>query len=365
MVGQALHSASHWETGKASGVPKPGDLSVRATMKPSGEGWWRCSVAQATAHRPFLRRGMGGIIYGTLTCQPGLRGLLAAMLLGVGLAGTACHEHPRQASGSIQVVDDAGDTVRLQAPARRIVSLIPAGTELLFAVGAGPSVVGRTSYCDYPPAAKVVPDLGDGIKPSIEAVLAQRPDLVVLYNSGQNAAVAGRLGELGIPALRVNTDALSDVGRVARMLGTLTGRQHGADSVTAVFDTALAAATRHPKAPRPRILLLVWEQPPMTIGRGSFLHELVERAGGENLFADVSASSGIVSVEAVAARNPDLIFTTNEGPAAFATRPEWQVVPAIREHRFLRVSGSEFNWPSPRSPAAIRELTARMETARR
>jgi iron complex transport system substrate-binding protein len=263
------------------------------------------------------------------------------------------------------VVDDAGDTVRLGAPARRVVSLIPASTELLFAVGAGSSLVGRTSYCDYPAEAKAVADLGDGIKPSIEAVLAQRPDLVVLYNSGQNAAVAGRLRELNIPALRMNTDALSDVPRVARILGTLTGRPQGADSVAAVFDTALAAATRPPDGPRPKILLLVWEQPPMTIGRGSFLHELVERAGGQNLFADVSASSGVVSIEAVAARDPDLIFTTAEGPAAFATRPEWQVVPAIREHRFLRVSGSEFNRPGPRSPAAIRELTARMETVRR
>jgi iron complex transport system substrate-binding protein len=283
----------------------------------------------------------------------------------VSLAGTACQGHPREASGSIWVVDDAGDTVRLQAPAGRVVSLIPATTELLFAIGAGLSLVGRTSYCDYPAAAKAVPDLGDGIKPSIEAVLAQRPDLVILYNSGQNAAVAGRLWELGIPALRVNTDALSDVDRVARILGTLTGRQRAADSVAAAFDTSLAAATRPAKSPRPRILLLVWEQPPMTIGRGSFLHELVERAGGENLFADVAASSGVVSIEAVAARDPDLIFTTTEGPASFATRPVWQVVPAIREHRFLRVNGSEFNRPSPRAPAAIQELTARMETARR
>jgi ABC-type Fe3+-hydroxamate transport system substrate-binding protein len=308
---------------------------------------------------------MGGIIYGTLTLQRALRALLTPTLLGVSLAGTACQGHPREASGSIWVVDDAGDTVRLQAPAGRVVSLIPATTELLFAIGAGLSLVGRTSYCDYPAAAKAVPDLGDGIKPSIEAVLAQRPDLVILYNSGQNAAVAGRLWELGIPALRVNTDALSDVDRVARILGTLTGRQRAADSVAAAFDTSLAAATRPAKSPRPRILLLVWEQPPMTIGRGSFLHELVERAGGENLFADVAASSGVVSIEAVAARDPDLIFTTTEGPASFATRPEWQVVPAIREHRFLRVNGSEFNRPSPRAPAAIQELTARMETARR
>jgi iron complex transport system substrate-binding protein len=160
----------------------------------------------------------------------------------------------------------------------------------------------------------------------------------------------------------LNTDALSSVNRAARILGTLTGHQRGADSVAAAFDTALAAATRPTAGPRPKILLLVWEQPPMTIGRGSFLHELVERAGGQNLFADVTASSGVVSIEAVAARDPDLVFTTAEGPAAFATRPEWQAVRAIREHRFLRVSGSEFNRPGPRSPTAIRELTARMET---
>jgi iron complex transport system substrate-binding protein len=291
--------------------------------------------------------------------------LASGLLLGASLSPLACTARSRPSNGSLQVIDDAGETVRLRSPARRIVSLIPATTELLFAIGAGPAVVGRTSYCDYPPAAKLVADLGDGIKPSIEAVLAQHPDLVVLYNSGQNAAVAGRLRELGIAALRVNTDALSSVDRVAGMLGTLTDHRDGADSLVAVYDTALAAATRPATGRRPRILLLVWEQPPMTIGRGSFLHEMVERAGGENLFADVTASSGVVSIEAVAARDPDLIFTTAEGPAAFASRPEWQVVRAIRQHRFLRVTGSEFNRPSPRAPMAIRELTARMQQALR
>jgi iron complex transport system substrate-binding protein len=275
------------------------------------------------------------------------------------LAVTGCRVAPA-GNGTITVVDDSGDTVQLAAPARRVVSLIPASTELLFAIGADSTIVGRTSYCDYPSAARAVPNLGDGIKPNIEAVIAQRPDLVVLYNSGQNAAVASRLGELGIPALRVNTDQLRDVGRVARILGILTGRERSADSIAAAFDTALAAASVPRAAGRPKVLLLVWEQPPMTIGRGSFLSELVERAGGENLFADVAGTDGVVSIEAVAARDPDLILTTADGPATFATRPEWQAVPAVREHRFLRVSGSEFNRPSPRSPQAIRELAAQL-----
>ena len=90
----------------------------------------------------------------------------------------------------------------------------------------------------------------------------------------------------------------------------------------------------------------------MTIGRGSFLSELVERAGGENLFADVKTSSAPVSIEAVSARDPDLILTTAAGPASFATRPEWRVVRAVRERRFLSVSGSEYDRPGPRSPQA-------------
>ena len=309
---------------------------------------------------PF--EGMGGSISTTSLCWHGHPALLAWMLLGAAL--TACDKAP-QPAGKLGVVDDAGDTVTLLAPARRVVSLIPAATELLFAIGADSVLVGRTQYCDYPPAAQSIANLGDGIRPSIEAVLARRPDLVVLYNSGQNAPVAGHLRELGIASLRINTDALSDVPRVARVLGLLTGHQRGADSVVAVFDTALTHASRTDVARRPKVLLLVWEQPPMTIGQGSFLSELIERAGGENLFEDVASTSGVVSIEAVAARNPDLIFTTTEGPSAFAQRPEWQVVAAVRERRFLRVSGSEFNRPSPRAPAAIRQLASSLSRAMR
>jgi ABC-type Fe3+-hydroxamate transport system substrate-binding protein len=282
-------------------------------------------------------------------------GALAALLLWQ----PACRPSASPADGT-RIVDDAGDTVEVPAAARRVVSLIPATTELLFAIGAGPVVVGRTAWCDYPAAAAKVPNLGDGIAPNVEAVLASRPDLVILYNSAQNAAIATRLRGLGIAALRLNTDSLGDVDRVGRLLGRLTGHARAADSVAAVFDTALAAATaaapEAPPARRPKVLLLVWEQPPMTIGRGSFLSELVERAGGRNLFADVASSAGTVSIEAVASRDPDLILTTTAGPVAFAERPEWRTVRAVRERRFLPVSGSEFNRPSPRAPAAIREL---------
>jgi ABC-type Fe3+-hydroxamate transport system substrate-binding protein len=279
------------------------------------------------------------------------------------LAGLAGCSAPAATAGRLRFVDDAGDTVAVAAPAHRIASLIPATTEILFSIGAGDAVVGRTTWCDYPPAAKAVPNLGDGISPNLEAILATRPDLVLLYNSARNAEAATRLRAAGIPTLRLNTDALADVGRVARLLGQASGHDRGADSVAAVFDTALSAATTKPVTRPPKVLLLVWEQPPMTIGRGSFLSELVERAGGRNLFDDVAASAGTVSIEAVASRDPDLILVASAGPASFVSRPEWQVVRAVRQRRLLQVSGSEFNRPGPRSPMAIRELARRIREA--
>ena len=286
------------------------------------------------------------------------------LALTIVLAVLACGRPASGARGTLVVVDDAGDSVSVRAPATRVVSLIPATTELLFAIGAGASVVGRTDWCDHPPEARRVTNLGPGINPNLEAVLSVSPDLVVLYNSAQHAAVAARLRELGIPAVRINTDALADVGRVGRLLGRLTGHVSGADSMSAAFDTALAGATAAGvREGRPRVLILVWEQPPMTLGRGSFLSELVERAGGENAFGDIARSSAPVSIEAVSARDPDLILTAAVGPASIVERPEWQVVRAVRDRRLLRISGTEYDRPGPRSPGAIRALAVRLREA--
>jgi ABC-type Fe3+-hydroxamate transport system substrate-binding protein len=295
----------------------------------------------------------------------GLISVLRLLSCVVAFAVLGCRQ-PGPQSRSLVIVDDAGDSVAVTIPARRVVSLIPASTELLFAIGAGPVVVGRTEWCDFPREAMEVPNLGPGINPNLEAILSARPDLVVLYNSAQHAAVAARLRALGLPAIRINTDALADVPRIGALLGRLTGHSREADSMSAAVDSALASApVENASSRRPTVLLLVWEQPPMTIGRGSFLSELVERAGGENLFADVSTSSGPVSIEAVSVRDPDLILTSVAGPASFARRPEWQVVRAVRERRFLSLSGTEYDRPGPRSPRAIRALASRLREAMR
>ncbi len=286
--------------------------------------------------------------------------LLGAIPILVGAVLAACASPPA-ASARLRVVDDAGDTLRLAGPAQRVVSLSPATTELIFALGSGHRLVGRTRWCDYPAAAADVPDVGDGIPPNLEAVLAARPDLVLLYRSAQNSDAARRLRDAGVGVLQLDFNRLEDVPRLARLLAPLLDRSTAGDSLARAFDAALASASVPPDSacPRPRcpsVLLLAWDQPPIAIGAGSFQSEVLARAGARNLFGDLSAPSATVSIEAIASRDPDLVLVGDSGLPAIAARPEWQVVGAVRHQRFVRFSPAAFGRPSPRAPDVILAL---------
>ena len=259
--------------------------------------------------------------------------------------------------GALTVIDDAGRRVELHAPARRIVSLSPAVTELLFALGAGDRVVGRTTWCDFPPAARAVPSVGDGLNPNIEAVAARRPDLVVLYRSPLNGTAARQLERLGIAAVLVRQDRLEDVGRAARLLGRLAGVEASGDSLAASIERLLA---NPPAASHVSLAFVVWDNPPMVIGGGSYLDELATLAGARNVFHDVGSASATVAIETIAARDPDAIVVLSDtapaAPAAFAGRREWQAVRAVRERRFVQLTGSLYGRPNPRAAEAVAEL---------
>jgi iron complex transport system substrate-binding protein len=259
------------------------------------------------------------------------------------------------------LVDDAGERVRLGAPPGRIVSLNPTTTELLFALGAGPRLAGRSSACDYPAGAAAVPSLGGGFPPAVEAVVGARPDLVVLYHSTGNAAAAARFRELGIPVLRLRTDRLRDVARAARVLGEAMGAGAAGDSIADRLESELAAERARRDSTRLLpTLLLAWDQPVIALGAGSFVSELVELAGGRNVFADIAAPSVPVSLEAIAERAPAVVLLVGSEIPGLERRPEWRVLPAVRAGRLLRLTESSSNRPSPRAPAAVRALRARL-----
>jgi ABC-type Fe3+-hydroxamate transport system substrate-binding protein len=284
-------------------------------------------------------------------------------LLAVALVG-ACGSDELPSSG--RIIDDAGRVVRLDAPAQRIVSLSPSTTELLFAIGAGDRVVGRTRWCADPPAALEVESVGDGLDPNVELIVAQRPDLVVFYQSGMNDPAIAQLERLGITTASVQLDGLADLARAARLLGRLTGDSARTDTLVRIFEGELAAVSTTPAEDAATVLMLAWDNPPIVIGSASFLSEIVSRAGARNLFADLAQPSGSVSLEAIAARAPDVVLLTEGDSApAFARRPEWQVVKAVREGRFASVRGSHFSHPSFRAAQAIAQLRAALEGWRR
>lgn len=312
------------------------------------------AAADRPSDRPSPLRQRAASISGPLRLR--LVAFAAALSL-------ACGGAARDATPAVlSAVDDRGDTVVLAAPPTRIVSLSPATTELLFAIGAGPLVVGRTPYDDWPAEALEVPVVSEGIGLSLESIVAARPDLVLVYPSSANTPGVERLRALGIPTFQARTDRTEDVTRLARALGGLTGRAAAADSLVRVYTRELAAASVADSG-GPALFLLVWDQPPMTVGSESYLSEIMQRAGGRNIFADLAAPSAPVSIEAVAARDPDFILTSADGVPPFAGRPEWQAVEAVRARRFVSIAGSEFDRPGPRTPMAIRELRERLRAA--
>lgn len=275
------------------------------------------------------------------------------------LALVACGSSSERGGAASQsvVVDDFGDTLRLAAPAARVVSLNPVTTELLFALDAGSTLVGRTSWDLYPEAAKQVPDLGAGMGPNVEAIIGQRPDLVLLYASEMNRTAVQQLRAAGIATLTHRTDKIADLQRVIPIIAATLDRdslgRFVADSVKRSLD-AVAALPR-PSEPV-RAFWHIWDAPLMTIGGGSYLSELLGIAGANNVFDDAQQPSPQVSLEEVARRNPDVILAGPNTARKILANPQWQSVPAVRAGRVVVIDTTIVGRPGVRMGEAARFL---------
>jgi iron complex transport system substrate-binding protein len=232
--------------------------------------------------------------------------------------------------------DHFGDTIRLAHTPTRIVSLNPTTTEILFAVGAGPRLVGRTQFDLWPDSARFVPNLGLGIRPNVEAVLAAKPDLVFLYASADNRSAAQRIRQAGITTAAFKVDRIAQFDSLTRLLGRLVGDSARgalvADTVARTLDSVRALTAR---LPRVRVALPVWDEPLMVIGGGSFLNDLVNIAGGENVFANSTSPSPTVSFEELLKRNPDVLLVGPESAERMRGSARWRSLPAMRSGRLL------------------------------
>jgi iron complex transport system substrate-binding protein len=226
--------------------------------------------------------------------------------------------------------------------ARTAVSLAPSLTELVFALGLGDRLVGRSSACDYPPEALALPVLGDFGRPNREALLEAKPDLV-LATDLEKPGLLGYLEGLGIKPLLLPCENWKDLMEAARVISREFGKEEAGRRWVETMEARRGALEQRVEAffagrERPRVYLEVWGDPPMTAGRESFADDLITLAGGRNSGAALGRRYASVSSEWILAEDPDAIvvaYMTANAPAAerVALRPGWNRLRAVRENR--------------------------------
>ena len=250
------------------------------------------------------------------------------------------------ASGSV-LRDDFGRTVSIGRPARRVISLNPTTTEIIFAIGAGSRLVGRSHWDEWPPAAAAVPDMGNGIGPNVEALVAAHPDLVVLYASEDNRPAEQRLESAGIRTISLRIDRVADFERATRLLGRLLGDSARAELVADTVRESLERVRRATsRLDHPSVVWPLLDASPMVVGGGSFMNELLEVAGARNVYADLPQPSPLVSLEDVAARNPAFVIRGGEGASTTPLGGAWRAVPAVALGHIITVPSDLILRPS-------------------
>lgn len=261
-----------------------------------------------------------------------------------------------------EVVDEMGRTVRVPQPVRRIVSLAPSVTETIYALGLQDLLVGDTDYCDFPADAQKKPKVGGTINPSIEHIVALKPDLVLVAKSSNRLETVAALEKLGIPSYATDPKNVAEVISSTEKLSIFLGAVDAGTAVIGEMEKRLGdLQQRLSKLPARKVLFVVWPEPLISIGKNTFVADALRRAGADSII-DTEQDWPQVSLEEVVHAQPEfLVFApshseqaTNPAEALLA-RPGWQDVDAIKNHHVVIVSDAVIR-PAPRIVAAIEEM---------
>lgn len=259
----------------------------------------------------------------------------------------------------LQLRDALGRQVTVAAPPRRIISVAPSVTEILFALGVGDRLVGIGDADDYPPlGVRGKPRVG-GVVLDAERILSLRPDLIVGVASLQRAQLE-RLIRLRLPVLAVEAESLEETFAQIRLLGQISGAMPAAERVVRLLVGRADAVTRRVRGrSRPRVYVEIWGEPPQTAAVGTYVDDLLRRAGGTNLFGDLRGWPQ-VSPEAVLRRNPQVVLLTYPGSVGLRRRPGWDQIEAIRRGRVHEVNADLVSRPGPRLVEGLEQIAARL-----
>jgi iron complex transport system substrate-binding protein len=290
----------------------------------------------------------------------------ANLLLAAALLASPC------VHAAVSVVDDAGQTVTLNQPARRIVSLAPHVTEMIYAAGGGERIVGTVSYSDYPPQARDIPRVGDNKALDLERIAALKPDLIVVWRHGNAQKQTDRLRALGMPLFYSEPRKLEAIPENLEKLGALMGTETVANRAASDFRQQVETL-RKTYASRPPVTVFyqVWQQPLMTLNGQHLVSDLLTLCGGLNLFAKEAPLVPTVSVEAVIAGNPEAMLTAGMGAthpdkplADFSMWEKWKQVTAVARNNLFIIDGDLVNRAGPRVVQGATEICKDLEIAR-
>ncbi len=254
------------------------------------------------------------------------------------------------------VTDDLGRTVNVPLKIDRAVSLAPSLTEMIFAVGAGDTLVGVTSYCNYPEQAKSVQKIGDTMTPNIERILSLKPQVVFVSTASQLEAFTKTLDDQGIAVFVSDAKSLDDVYRSLDQFGELFGTKKQASNIISDLKRrAEAARTRVDGKANPKVFVQISNDPLFTIGKNSFLTEILEQAGGTSATKDVATAYPKLSKETALALNPDVIILSdsddNKEPNEVFKNSH-----AVKNGRIYRINADIISRPGPRLVDAIEQI---------
>lgn len=264
------------------------------------------------------------------------------------------------AAAEVRVSDDSGNEVVLATPARRIVSLTPHATELLFAAGAGDRIVGVGRGSDHPPAARTLPLVGDAHALDLERIVALKPDLVVAWPwtaHAQTAKLRARRIAIYVSDPRTIDGIATDIER----LGALAGTDDVARMAARAFRHRVAAASDGGRTGTTRVFYAIWPEPLFTIGGRHLISQAIGLCGGENVFAKLDVPAPQVSTEAVIAARPDVIVAGADHavrPAWLDSWQRWPAIPAVRDGKLRVVDANLLHRNGPRFAEGVAQLCA-------
>lgn len=286
------------------------------------------------------------------------RRMLACLLLCTSIWLEPTHAAPT-------VVDDGGNPVTLAAPARRIVSLAPHITELLYAAGTGAFVVGASQYSDYPPAARKVPSVGAASALDLEKIITLKPDLVVAWHSGSSAAQIAKLRALAIPVFESEPRDFATVASSLERLGRLAGTETAGNAAAAAFRARIASLeASYRSRPPVRVFYQVWHKPLMTLNDAHLVSAALRLCGGQNIFGALPQLTPTVSREAVLALDPETIISAGGGAGELDSWRQFPQLTAVARNNLFRLDADLLSRAGPRILEGAGQLCRQLELAR-